>query len=142
MRRSPLALLLLVPLAVPAVADARTVRSSNAFAFGDGDVSCYVVRVVEGFDGSGVECSSRGVPRTTGEGDPYVAVKRTGRSRLGARGDFPGYSSTRRRLRSGDTWRPGHSARGIVCRVSTSSVRCTNRSGHGFRISKTGVGRY
>jgi hypothetical protein len=69
-------------------------------------------------------------------------MRRTGSTRLGARGDFPGYSTPRRRLRAGDWWRPGHTARGIGCRLSSSSLWCANVSGHGFRISKSTLERF
>jgi hypothetical protein len=131
MRRSPLVLLLALPLAIPAAADARTITSSNAYAFGQGDVNCYVVMPIAG---KGIECTSQGVPRSGGEGDPYVALRTSGSARVAARGDFPGYSVPRRKLRTGDTWRPSRSAKGIVCRLSSKRLTCTNRSGHGFRI--------
>lgn len=129
MRRSPLALLLLVPLALPAAAGARTITADNVTSFGSFGVNCHVRQV-----DAGLECSSRAIPAPNGT-DGYLELKRTGKARRKERGDFDGYDTSRRRLREGDTWRPRHTATGIVCRRRTFDIRCVNTAGHGFTIS-------
>ncbi|WP_026911824.1 hypothetical protein [Patulibacter minatonensis] len=134
--RVALPALLLAPLLIPPAADARTLRGNNVYAYGDGKVNCYVVH----YGGTGIECMSQAVP--SGDGDGYLALRRTGRARVGARGDYPGYGGTRRKLRSGDTWRPGHSARGITCAIQHGVVKCINRSGHGIALSPSEYYRF
>lgn len=129
MRRFPLALLLVAPLLLPATAEAKTVRADNVTAFGGSGVSCHVRQAEKG-----LECASQAVPAPNGT-DGYLELERTGRAKARERGDFDGYSTPLRRLRSGDVWRPRHSAAGIVCRRRASDLRCVNRSGHGFVIA-------
>ncbi|WP_036726062.1 hypothetical protein [Patulibacter minatonensis] len=138
--RALLPLLAVVPLALPAAADARTVRSNNVSAFSDNGVSCLVVRQFKGVPNQGIECSSQAVPRK--ELDGYVELHRTGRSKLGERGDFPGYSGKATKLKVGDVWRPGHSAKGIRCEFESQGLRCKNRSGHGFVIEPEAFRRF
>lgn len=135
-RRRPLiATLAVASLVLPAAAEARTVRADNVYAYGQGDVSCYAVRY-----GSGIECMSEAVPSKFTDG--YLGLRRTGKTRLGDRGDFPGYTTTRRKLRVGDVWRPKRKARGIVCRFESQGLRCTNRSKHGFLIEPKAYRRF
>lgn len=130
------AVLVAGPLLAPASSSATTVRSGNVFAYGSGQVSCYVV--VSG--GTGIECSSAAVPSR--ELDGYVALHRRGVSRLGERGDFPGGPGARRRLRVGDVWRPGGSATGIVCRLRAGGLRCDNAARRGFLLSPKTLRRF
>jgi hypothetical protein len=134
--------LLCAPLLIPSAADARTIRTANVYAYGEGDVNCYVVA----YGGTGIECLSQAVPSGGGsngaEGDGYVALRRTGPIRIGARSDFPGYSAKRRKLHVGDTWRPVHGARGVVCTLRRAGLTCTNRSRHGFTITPTVFHRF
>lgn len=123
-------LFLLVPvlLAVaPAAAGAATVDNRNVVS-PTGTISCYANVPHEG---GGISCSAPGLPRVN-EGDPYVALRQRGSSRLGARGDFGGYAGQRRRLRYGDTWkRPG-----IRCTIRSTGLTCRNLQGHGFFLAR------
>ncbi|MEV4423200.1 hypothetical protein AB0L40_24960 [Patulibacter sp. NPDC049589] len=134
-RRAVPALLAVALLATPAVADAKTLRADNVYAYGQGQVSCIAVRY-----GKGIECSSAAVPAK--EVDGYLALRVTGKVRRGERGDFPGYSTKRRKLAVGDVWRPGHSAKGIVCTLESQGLRCRNRSGHGFVVEPQAYRRF
>lgn len=127
--------LLLAPLLIPPAADARTVRSNNVTASG-GQVSCYVVH----YGGRGIECMAQSIP--SGEGDGYLALRPTGKARRGARGDYPGYGGSRRKLRNGDVWRPRNSASGIVCTVRSGALGCANGSSHGFALSPSDYRRF
>jgi hypothetical protein len=138
--RALLPLLAVVPLAAPAVADAKTVRSDNVVLRSMGDVSCLVVRQFKGVPTQGIECSSPAVPRKDLDG--YVELHRTGRAKLGERGDFPGYSSKQVKLSVGDVWRPGRSAKGIVCTYEPQGLNCRNRSRHGFVLRSDALRRF
>jgi hypothetical protein len=59
------------------------------------------------------------------------SVRRTGRASILCISDTV-YDARYRVLRYGRTWRRG----GITCRSRESGLRCTNRSGHGFFLSR------
>lgn len=99
-------------------------------------ISCFAVRY-----GSGIECSASYLPRI-GELDPFLALKPRGRSRLGERGDFPGYTTPRRTLHYGDRWKPRRKATGITCTMRSTGLTCRNRDGHGFRLTKGAIKRF
>lgn len=129
--------LVVVALSLPAGAQARTSRAD--WVVPRPQISCYVLQY-----GTGLECLAPSESDPTQDGGAVVALHRTGKARLGQRSDFPGYgpSPGPQKLRAGDTWRPGRSAKGIVCRVRTSGIRCTNRSGHGFRVNHVALRRF
>lgn len=92
-------------------------------------------------------CSSRPIPGPKGsnpmEGDAgFAFLGRSGRPRVArlsqntwvAAESFP-FHQVFVRLRSGRTW-SSRSLR-ISCSIGSSSVRCANRSGHGFRLTRS-----
>lgn len=82
-------------------------------------------------------CSARAVPAPKGKGigDPgFVflgSVGRPERARL-SQDSFVGTKPVK--LRGGSSWSVGPIA--VKCTVRARAVRCTNRSGHGFTITK------
>jgi hypothetical protein len=111
---------------VCAVASARTVTAYNIVS-PTKLISCYAVQ-----HSTAIECMASYIPRVFPEGDPLVAVSAHGKSRYGARSDFPGFTTPRRTLRYGDTWkRPG-----IRCTMRTTGMTCRNSDGHGFHLQK------
>jgi hypothetical protein len=85
--------------------------------------------------GRGLQCSALGIPRPKhGIGDPVVKLGRghAGRAQLVDQSqDELIFNVPPATLAAGGTWR----REGIVCAVHAASVRCTNRAGHGFKIS-------
>lgn len=81
--------------------------------------------------GGGIGCSSPAIPSMT---DGYAWMRKRGKVSLGDTGNpittkplkppFP-------HLRRGDRW----VKRGITC-LSSRGVKCWNRAGHGFRLTK------
>ena len=81
-------------------------------------------------------CSARAVPapKAKGVGDPgFVFLASAGRPSLArlSQDSFVGTHAVG--LKSGRTW--GGGAISVTCTVSTSTVRCENRSHHGFAIT-------
>jgi len=112
-------------------AQARTVSHPNIVSPSK-QISCYAVQ-----DSQRIECMAPYLKRF-GEGDPYLALSPRGRAVEGARGDFPGFSTPRRTLRYGDTWkRPG-----IRCTMRSSGLTCRNEDRHGFHVAKGDVRRF
>jgi len=108
-----------------AVAPAKTVTYNNIVSPSK-LISCWaVMRSTE------IECSAPYLP-DIGELDTFFAVRSHGRSRIGERGDFPGFTTPRRTLRYGDTWK----RLGIRCTMRTSGLTCRNLDKHGFHIQK------
>jgi hypothetical protein len=83
-------------------------------------------------EGGGITCSAPYLPHTDLDG--YVKLKPTGRPKLGERGDSPWLPGAHRvvTLHYGDHW----SGAGVHCTMRTRGLRCTNRSDHGFFLSK------
>jgi hypothetical protein len=114
-----------------APAQARTVSYENIVSPSK-LISCFAV-----MHSTEVECTAPYLP-DIGELDTYLGLRARGKAILSERGDFPGFSSPRRTLRYGDTWkRPG-----IRCTIRTSGLTCRNRDGHGFHIQKDHVRRF
>jgi hypothetical protein len=112
-------------------APARTVSYANIVSPSK-LISCFAV-----MHSSEVECTAPYLP-DIGELDTYLGLRARGKAILSERGDFPGFSSPRRTLRYGDTWkRPG-----IRCTIRTTGLTCRNRDGHGFHIQRDHVRRF
>jgi hypothetical protein len=115
-------------------AAATTVTGPNAKT-SSGSIRCYVNQY-----GSGIECTGTGVvdPAVPNPDlDVYVALKNAGKAKFGQRGDYPGYPGNPKTIRRGDWWKPAKStAKKIRCVNQASGWKCTNSSGHGFRIKK------
>ncbi|MGI8412005.1 MAG: hypothetical protein ACR2LV_04370 [Solirubrobacteraceae bacterium] len=78
-------------------------------------------------------CSAKGIPRPKhqgGVGDSFVQIAARGRPQLVLISQSSFEATRRAKLRRGTLW----TARGISCHIGSSTVRCTNRSGHGFTI--------
>ena len=144
MRRS-----VLVAVAALAILPAAAEASSHAVNFltKTADVVCGIVAAVPGteFDPGtgaslngnypGLQCSAAGIPKPKhGIGDPFVQLGqgRAGRARLVDESQDDLVSSADPvTLAPGSTWKRD----GIACRLTASSVRCTNGAGRGFKIS-------
>lgn len=144
MRRSVL-LAAVVLMALPAAARA----SSHAVNFQTktADVSCGVAASVPGseFDSGtggqlsgdypGLQCSAEDIPKPKhGIGDPFVQLGqgRAGRAKLVDESQDDLISGANPvTLAPGSTWK----RYGIACKLTASSVRCANGTGHGFKIS-------
>lgn len=127
-------------LANTATSNAATLRSHN-IQTPSKNIRCYVLQPAVG---TGIECMApylKNPNPSAFELDTYLALKATGSATYGERGDFPGYTTSYRTLRYGSTWKPS-GATGISCVSRTTGLRCTNRSGHGFRISKRRIYRF
>jgi hypothetical protein len=103
-----------------------------------GAVTCGIAIHPENKPPTQLLCSARHVPppKTHGVGDPgFVFLGSSGRPALArlSQDSFVGmHAST---LRSGSRWRV--SAIDVTCTVSASAVRCSNRSAHGFTITRS-----
>ena len=114
-----------------AAAPARTVSYNNIVSPSK-LISCWAVMHAQR-----IECSAPYLP-DIGELDTFYALRPHGRSTVGERGDFPGFSTPRRTLRYGDTWkRPG-----IRCTMRRTGLTCRNLDGRGFHIAKGDVRRF
>jgi hypothetical protein len=82
-----------------------------------------------------LQCSAAGIPKPKhGIGDPFVQLGqgRAGRARLVDESQDELVSNANpATLAAGSTWK----RYGIACTLTASSVRCTNGTGHGFKIS-------
>ena len=95
-------------------------------------ISCFAV-----MNSTEIECMAPYLP-DVGEFDTYLGLRSRGKAILAQRSDFPGFSSPRRTVRYGDTWkRPG-----IRCTMRTSGLTCRNRDNRGFHIQKGHVRRF
>lgn len=145
MGRSALVAAVALAVALPTTANA----SSHAVNFQTktADVLCGIVASVPGtaldpgtgsqLEGEypGLQCSAVGIPKPKhGIGDPFVQLGqgRAGRAKLVDESQDDLISDADFvTLAPGSTWR----RYGIACTLSASSVRCTNGTGHGFKIS-------
>ncbi len=133
MRARHLLVLAAVLLLVPTAATAKTVHYKN-FVSPSKLISCISVR----YGGSGIECSAAYIPEI-GELDTYYALEPRGKSKVGERGDYPGYENAKQRtLDYGDTYKRN----GIRCTMRRSGLTCRNRSGHGFHLAKGDLRRF
>jgi hypothetical protein len=144
MKRLALAVIAVL-MAAPAAAEA----SSHAINFQTrtADVVCGIATAVPGTevdpgtgvptngDYPGLQCSAAGLPKPKhGIGDPFVQLGqgRAGRAMLVDESQDDLISGTNPvTLAPGSTWKRYD----ITCTMSTSVVRCTNGTGHGFKIS-------
>jgi hypothetical protein len=135
----------LVALLVPSAATASTSNTPNWSTEGEA-VVCGVAEGVEGTEldpgtgallnglWRGLQCQATGIPHGEGIGDPAVQLGqgRTGRARLLDISQDDLVSDARYvPLSAGSVW----NSYGIACTVNATSVRCTNKSGHGFTMS-------
>jgi hypothetical protein len=127
----------LVLAAVPAVATAST-SHAKFWQPASRQIGCGIEIHAPSQPGNTLICSARGIPAPSSgptDGDPgFVTLKASGapvRIRT-SQDSFEGTTPTT--LPSGSTW----SSIGITCKLTASSVRCTNRSGHGFKITTHG----
>jgi hypothetical protein len=144
-RRSAFVAAVALAVALPSTASA----SSHAVNFQTktADVVCGIVASVPGTqfdpgtdaqlngDYPGLQCSAAGIPKPKhGIGDPFVHLGqgRAGRAKLVDESQDDLISDANFvTLASGSTWE----RYGITCKMTASSVRCTNGAGHGFKIS-------
>ena len=84
-----------------------------------------------------VLCGSKGIPRAPhGVGDPFVQIAAHGHPQLVliSQNSFVG-TGTPKTLAKGATW----SSLGVTCTIGAKTVKCENKSSHGFTI---GNGKY
>jgi hypothetical protein len=145
MRRSVL-LLAATALVVPPAA-AQALSHAVNFQTKTAEVVCGIAASVPGTeldpgtgaplngDYPGLQCSAVGIPKPRrGIGDPFVQLGqgRAGRAKLVDESQDDLISSANFvTLAPGSIWKRD----GITCRLSASSARCTNGTGHGFKIS-------
>jgi len=136
MLRRTLVLSAVIVLAIPAVAQARTVTYKRIVSPSK-QIRCHAVIAIAG---GGIECHASYLPNFEpgADLDPYVHLKRRGRTIASERGDYTGYSVQQRTLSYGDVWkRPG-----IRCTMRTSGLTCRNLDKHGFRLAKGAFRRF
>jgi hypothetical protein len=126
----------LAGLAAPAAAVAATSHVELWTAL-SGQITCGVAIHVPGTPATQILCSSTAVPAPKGHsiGDPgFVFLPTRGRPSLArlSQDSFQGINTVV--LTGTRTWRR---IGAITCTLSASAVRCTNRSRHGFTISRT-----
>jgi hypothetical protein len=128
--------ILLVALAAAATlagpATAKTVSYKN-FESPSGKIRCLALK----FGGKGIECSAPYI-KEIGELDTYYGLEPHGKSKVGERGDFPGFSTPSRTLNYGDKWERN----GIHCTMRKSGLTCRNLDDHGFHIAKGDLRRF
>jgi hypothetical protein len=145
MRRPALVATVALALALPTTAGA----SSHAVNFQTktADVVCGIAASVPGSefdpgtdaqlhgDYPGLQCSAEDIPKPKhGIGDPFVQLGQgqAGRARLVDESQDDLISDANfMTLAPGSTWK----RYGIACKLTESLVRCTNGTGHGFKIS-------
>jgi len=121
----------------PSAALASTSEPSLWTALG-GNVSCGIAIHVPGTPASQVLCSARPVPppKSKAFGDPgFVFLSSGGRPSLArlSQDTFAGTNPVA--LRSGATWTSG--AVKVKCAITARAVTCSNRSHHGFTITRS-----
>jgi len=136
-RRLPLLIpICLLGMAASAPALGSTSDAALWTALG-GNVACGIAIHAPDRPPSQVLCSARPVPapRATGIGDPgNVFLGSAGRPILArlSQDSFVGMNQVA--LASGQTWHAG--AIGVTCTIGAGSVRCENRTHHGFTITR------
>ena len=109
----------------------------------DGKVTCGVAGHLRSEPASQVLCMARVIPRPTRpspEGDPgFVFLAGHGRARRAKLSEYSWQAPARApkftvNLKVGQRWR--YKKIGVTCKATESSVRCANRAGHGFAITK------
>jgi len=130
------ALAALATAATPPVAAAAT--SGAIFWSGaKGTVICGIESHAPHTNAKWLLCGAVGIPRPSrggSVGDPFVRVAARGSAQLvlisqtSFAGALEGHLPTA--LEAGVTWR----SLGVSCRIGSRTVRCSNRSGHGFTL--------
>jgi hypothetical protein len=123
----------LLGLAAPAFASTSGARLWTALG---GRVTCGIAIHPPNTPPIRLLCSAKAVPapKAKGVGDPgFVFLASVGHPSLArlSQDSFVGTNAVG--LKSGRTW--GSGAISVTCTVSTSTVRCENRSHHGFAIT-------
>ena len=129
MRRSSAVALFVLACAVFAVpAGARTIHNAR-FQSPTKLIQCGINIKLEG---GGITCYTPYLPHK--ELDGYVKLKPSGKPILGERGDSPWLPTAHKvvTLRYGGHW----SGADVHCTMQTSGLTCTNRSRHGFFLSR------
>lgn len=127
----------LVTLAVAAPAVAAAPSHAKFWENGGHTVVCGIKIHEPGKPATKLLCSAEGIPRAKhGIGDPFVQIGADGHAQLVliSQDSFEGNGSPAT-LGRGAVWK----SLGVTCTVGTKTVRCKNRSSHGFKI---GNGRY
>jgi hypothetical protein len=124
-------------VAAPAPALASTSGAQLWTALG-GAVACGIAIHPAGSPPMRMLCSARHVPppKTRGVGDPgFVFLGSVGRPTLARLSQDSFVATHAVKLAGGSTW--GVAAIDMSCTVSASAMRCTNRSDHGFTITRS-----
>ncbi len=102
----------------------------------EGDVGCGIAIHPPNTPPTQVLCSARPIPAPrTGFGDPgFVFLGSVGRPILARLSQDTFVGTTPVALRSGRSWHTG--AIDVTCTIGARSVRCENRSHHGFTITR------
>ena len=135
--RVPTALAALTALAVTA-ATAAAAMTSHAINWQTPNqaAGCGVEIHVSNKPAKWIVCDALGLPRpkhsNRNEGDPFVQIAAHGRPQLGLMSQKIVEGNNAVTLAAGTTW----SKLGVTCKIKTSKVTCTNKSGHGFRMGK------
>jgi hypothetical protein len=127
MRRALCLLPVLPLLAVPAAA--KTIHNAR-FQSPTKAITCGIN--ITKFEGGGITCFAPYLPHQQLDG--YVKLNPHGKAKLGERGDSPWLPSAHHvaTLHYGDRW----SGAGVHCKMETKGLTCTNKSHHGFFLSK------
>jgi hypothetical protein len=139
--RSPLAAAVLAAtlacLLVPSAPALAATSSAQLWSALGGSVDCGVAIHPPNSPPMQLLCSSRSVPapKTKGIGDPgFVFLGSTGRPSLArlSQDSFVGTNAVP--LKTGRRWGIGPIS--VACTITAHTVRCVNRSGHGFTITR------
>jgi hypothetical protein len=138
MRRiSPLLIVCAIALAACGASRGSTSSAQLWTAFG-GQMACGVAIHPVNSPPMQILCSSPLIPPplTRGFGDPgFVFLGSTGKPQL-TRTSQDTYAGTHAvALKTGTSWSVGPIS--VTCTISATAMRCTNRSHHGFTITKT-----
>jgi hypothetical protein len=103
----------------------------------DGGIACGIKAHRGSAPATLVLCDAALIPAPPGRGTGragYVQIGRTGRPQLLRLRHNAFAVATPRRMNNGGTW----AMLGVRCTITTHGARCTNASGHGFRVSSFG----
>jgi hypothetical protein len=124
-------------VATPAVAAGKA-SHAKLWQNASGSVGCGIKAPLPQHHATELLCSAHGIPRPPGSsksvGDPYVQLASSGKPHLVLISQFSYETMHSTQLANGSTW----SSLGVTCTVG-KTVKCTNGTGHGFKI---GNGKY
>jgi hypothetical protein len=109
---------------------------SNFWTVTPPNLYCGVEIHTPGTPATEIICSGSGIPApphtTSQDGDPgFVVIGRHGRPQLIRTSEDSFVGSKPVTLKAGTTW----TDLGVTCTIATSSVRCSNQSSHGYKIT-------